>query len=90
MGCSVSKPKVQSIRTLRQGVETTSSDTSKAKQLQFYDIIQAKEQVNKKKIINAPILDLSKSQLFQRRNIKAKQEPVSVPALNLILISGEL
>lgn len=68
MGCSAYKPKVQGITTLRQRCfETTSSEINQAKQLLFYDIIQAKEQINKKKVINAPLLDLNKSQLFQRR-----------------------
>jgi hypothetical protein len=81
MGCSAYKPKAQGITTLRQRcVETTSSDINQAKKLLFYDIIQAKEQVNKKKVLNAPLLDLNKSQLFQRRTKKE-----SGSALNLYI-----
>ncbi|OMJ73302.1 hypothetical protein SteCoe_28055 [Stentor coeruleus] len=68
MGCSVFKQKSQNLSVKRQKIiETISSEILYLNRIKFHDILQAKSQINKKKILNAPILNITKSSLYTRR-----------------------
>ncbi|OMJ68691.1 hypothetical protein SteCoe_33798 [Stentor coeruleus] len=73
MGCSVFKQKSLSLSVERQKLtETSFSDALYLKRLQFYDILKEKDEINKKKILNAPILNITKSDLYTSRLTRHK------------------
>lgn len=68
MGCGkVFQVRIKNPSKVKETIETYSVDSSSRKKVEIYNIVKAREEVNKLKVMNAPILNIYANALYNKR-----------------------
>lgn len=68
MGCGkILQVRIKNPNKTKETIETLSVDSSSRKKVEIYNIVKAREEINKIKVLNAPILNVYANALYNKR-----------------------